>query len=102
LLTAQKADLNHGEWLPWCRENLRFSERTMNNYLSVYRRRDLLKSAIVADLGLTEFYSLLSQPAAPDEPDEPEADFFDEPESEPRPRPRGASAGIPAHLAGNR
>lgn len=62
LLTRQKAELNHGEWLPWCRGNLRFPYRTSARYMELYSERG--KFATMADLGLTEAYRLLSQPAA--------------------------------------
>lgn len=50
LLTEQKADLQHGQWLPWLEENVPFSERTARNYMRVYEKRAELKSANVADL----------------------------------------------------
>ena len=50
LLEDQKADLGHGQWLPWVKENLPFSERTARDYMSYYARRDELKSAKIADL----------------------------------------------------
>jgi hypothetical protein len=50
LLAEQKAECKHGEWLPWCKENLPFSERTAQDYMRFYGRRAELKTATVADL----------------------------------------------------
>ena len=50
LLTEQKAGMKHGNWLPWIKENLPFSERTARDYLRFYDRREELKTARVADM----------------------------------------------------
>jgi hypothetical protein len=50
LLTEQKTGLKHGAWLPWIESNLPFSERTAQDYMRFYDRREELKSASVADL----------------------------------------------------
>jgi DUF3102 family protein len=60
LLTAAKSKLRHGEWLPWLRKNVVFSERTARNYMRCFESRDLLKSATLADL--TDAYRLLCVP----------------------------------------
>ncbi len=57
LLSEAKASLEHGQWLPWLANNIRFSERTVQNYLRIYKNRDLLKSEGVADL--SEAYAKL-------------------------------------------
>src|SRR5947208_15001187 len=57
LLTQIKAQLPHGRWIPWLNSNVKFSERTARNYISVFENRLALKSAMVADL--TEAYKLL-------------------------------------------
>jgi hypothetical protein len=62
LLCREKETINHGEWLPWLRAHISFSERTANNYMSVFRNRERLKSANVADL--SEAYRMLSDRAA--------------------------------------
>ena len=49
------------EWLPWCRENLRFHHDVAGNYMRLYRDKD--KFGTIPNLGLTEAYRLLSQPA---------------------------------------
>lgn len=38
LLIEAKADVSHGEWLPWIRENCEFSERTAQNYLRLAKQ----------------------------------------------------------------
>jgi hypothetical protein len=50
LLTEQKAALAHGEWLPWLKANIKFAERTAQDYMRFYEHRKMLKSANVADL----------------------------------------------------
>ncbi|MHC1767932.1 MAG: DNA N-6-adenine-methyltransferase [Verrucomicrobiia bacterium] len=67
LLTEQKARLKHGEWLPWVKDNIEFSEATAKRYMSVHRRRDELKSLNVSDL--SDAYRLLSAPAEDDAPE---------------------------------
>ncbi len=60
LLTEQKAELAHGEWLPWIDKNLSFSESTALRYMKVWANRDRIKSVSVTDL--TEAYKLLEEP----------------------------------------
>jgi len=50
LLHGQKAECGHGNWLPWVKNNLSFSERVAQDYIRFYDRRKELKSARVADL----------------------------------------------------
>lgn len=50
LLIEQKEGMDHGNWLPWIKENLPFSERSAQDYIRFYDRRKELKSAPVADL----------------------------------------------------
>lgn len=58
LLCREKEKIRHGEWLPWLKANISFSERTANNYMTLFRNRERLKSANVADLA--EAYLMLS------------------------------------------
>jgi hypothetical protein len=62
LLSKVKTQLPHGRWIPWLNSNVKFSERTARNYISVFEHRMALKSARVADL--TEAYKLLGNRAA--------------------------------------
>lgn len=57
LLTEQKASMKHGEFTPWIKANLPFTDRTTQNYMRVYRERDRLKTETVSDL--TQAYQLL-------------------------------------------
>jgi hypothetical protein len=50
LLAEQKAEMKHGEWLPWCKDNLPFTDRTARNYMQFYDHRGQLKSELVSDL----------------------------------------------------
>jgi len=61
LLHDVKARLKHGEWLPWLKKNVPFSQPTAFRYMSCYDRRDELKSAKVTDIG--DAYALLHAPA---------------------------------------
>jgi hypothetical protein len=49
-LIEAKALLKHGEWLPWLKEHLGFSDRTAQLYMKIVRLG--FKSETVADLGL--------------------------------------------------
>ncbi len=60
LLILKKGVLSHGDFLPWIRRELPFSERAARNYLALYKNRELLKSASVADL--TSAYRLIANP----------------------------------------
>ena len=57
ILTQVKSVLRHGEWLNWLKSSVPFSERTAQNYMACYVRRDAFKSANVADL--TRAYGLI-------------------------------------------
>lgn len=47
LLIAAKAQVRHGEWLPWLKENCpAISDRTARNYMRIYREWDSLPSGI--------------------------------------------------------
>ena len=60
LLAEQKESLKHGEFTPWVKANLPFTDRTARNYMGLYRKRDLLKTETVSDL--TSAYKLLAAP----------------------------------------
>jgi hypothetical protein len=77
LLTEQKASLNHGEWLPWCRENLEFDRTTAFRYMRTWSSREMLHDATSA----TEAYRLLSQPAQDSDSEE---DRSESPDPSPR------------------
>lgn len=50
LLADQKAELNHGEWESWVRDNLPFSVATARNYRKLYAERNRLKSLNVSEM----------------------------------------------------
>jgi hypothetical protein len=60
LLTEQKQSLNHGDFTPWIKDNLPFTEKTAQNYMRLHRERDRLKTETVSDL--KSAYKLLSAP----------------------------------------
>jgi hypothetical protein len=59
LLSSIKARMERGQWLPWLKKNLPFSERTAQNYIRCFAQKDRLKNANVADL--SGAYLLLSE-----------------------------------------
>lgn len=42
LLTQRRAELKHGQWLPWLDENINFDQKTAWNYMRLYEERDKL------------------------------------------------------------
>ena len=40
LLCSMKSALGHGRWLQWLKNNVSFSERTAQNYMGVFQKRD--------------------------------------------------------------
>jgi len=58
LLIDQKANLKHGQFTAWIKDNLPFTDRTARNYMRVYSKRDQLKTETVSDL--KSAYLLLS------------------------------------------
>src|SRR6476619_6513834 len=65
LLSAQKAGLQHGQWLPWLHANVKFSRQTADNYRRIYEKREELKLLNVGNL--SDAYRLLASDK--DEPD---------------------------------
>jgi Protein of unknown function (DUF3102) len=70
LLVKAKGQCPHGQWLPWLKGNVRFSERTAQAYMRVAREWDTLtaKAQHVADLSYRDGLKLLAapEPAAPE------------------------------------
>lgn len=60
LLTEQKENLRHGEFTPWIKVNLPFTDRTARNYMRLYREKARLKTETVSVL--TDAYRLLTEP----------------------------------------
>jgi hypothetical protein len=63
LLIEAKAQLKHGQWLPWLQDHCLISERTAQLYMRTAKNRAIIeamaKSATVADLTLNETAALL-------------------------------------------
>lgn len=50
LLVAAKAELAHGEWIPFCDEALTgMSRRTIQNYMKVFNNREILQAQEITD-----------------------------------------------------
>lgn len=58
MLTDTKLEIGHGQFTPWIQENLPFSIRTAQKYMSVFSKKDLFHK-LGAD-GLNEAYLLIS------------------------------------------
>ena len=50
LLTEQKAELKHGEWIPWIEGSLPFDKRTAQRYMKCYLEKEELKNDNVSHL----------------------------------------------------
>lgn len=61
-LNEAKAQLSHGEWLPWLREKVDISERSAQDFMRL--AREYSKSAEIADLGASKALALLALPAS--------------------------------------
>lgn len=59
-LNEAKAQLSHGEWLPWLKEKVDISERHAQNFMRL--AREFSKSAEIADLGASKALQLLTLP----------------------------------------
>ena len=49
-LFEQKECMKHGEFIPWVEKNASFADRTARDYMKMYRYREELKTASLADL----------------------------------------------------
>jgi len=61
LLVEQKRSLKHGEFIPWIKSNLPFTDRTARNYIRLYEGRICLKTETISNL--TRGYKILANPA---------------------------------------
>lgn len=61
-LTEAKSQLKHGEWLPWLREKVEFSETSAQNFMRI--AREYGNSHLVGDLGASKALVLLALPAS--------------------------------------
>lgn len=61
LLCGAKESLDHGDWLPWCEENLpEIAKRTIQRYMACFKNKNSLKDAQIEDL--TKAYKAISLP----------------------------------------
>jgi hypothetical protein len=70
LLIEAKEKCDHGQWLPWLKANVRFSDRTAQNYIRIAKRWDELVAAnpqALADLTYEDSVKLLALPEDDDE-----------------------------------
>lgn len=58
LLIDAKAEVSHGEWLPWLDTNFAFTPQTANGYMRLARRREQIEGAPSISVALAE----LAQP----------------------------------------
>ena len=63
-LTAKKAELGHGNWLPWLKANIEFDQKTAWNYANLYANRSKLGTVP----NLQAAYKLLAAPVKDEEP----------------------------------
>lgn len=61
-LNEAKAQLSHGEWLPWLRERVDISERSAQDFMRL--AREYSESAEIADLGASKALALLALEAS--------------------------------------
>lgn len=59
-LVEAKAQLSHGEWLPWLEKKVAFSERSAQQYMRLWKEYG--KSALSADLSISKALVLLALP----------------------------------------
>ncbi len=72
LLDLQKEQLTHGDYTPWIENNLPFTVRTAQNYVNLYKNKEILKNENVSCL--SSAYKLLSGAGQLLEEDEKEED----------------------------
>lgn len=94
LLTEQKAELAHGEWIPWVESNLTFNDSQARKYMRVYRNRHRSTDLLDGATSINQAVALLAEPKDPpaeDQGDGPDIDpdmFREADESAPEPEPK--------------
>jgi len=67
LLLEAKAQLDHGQWMPWLREHCEMSGRTARLYMRLAKSREAIEAHDVASLTLNAAARLLASPTKRDE-----------------------------------
>lgn len=62
-LVEAKDLVEHGEWGDWLKNEVKFSQRTANNFMNIYRRSIDGNSQAFANLGYSQIVELLALPA---------------------------------------
>ena len=63
LLTEQKTELQHGEWIPWVEENLPFGREQSARYMRIYSNRDVLANVTcMSHLPMNQAIQMLATP----------------------------------------
>lgn len=89
LLTEQKSELAHGEWIPWVESNLTFGDSMARKYMRVYANRERVTDLEVPSL--RQAVALLAEPKeqpSEDQDDGPDIDPDLFREEEPVPEPK--------------
>ena len=94
LLSEEKSALKHGEWLPWLKANVSFSERMGQRYMLVFRRREEL-TTLLAKYDTMSFFSLSDALRLLEDKYEKQSGEFnlDEPDVLPLDSPEGDNVG---------
>lgn len=61
-LVEAKGLVAHGEWGPWLKNEVKFSQRTANNFMAIYERSENGNSQTFANLGYSQIVQLLALP----------------------------------------
>jgi hypothetical protein len=75
LLIEAKAQLEHGQWLPWLQQHCQMSERSAQVYMRLARRVAEIKAnpQATADLSIEAALALIAKPSVAEAISEPEA-----------------------------
>jgi hypothetical protein len=61
LITEVRSETKHGEWLPWIKEHMPFSDETARKYMKLHQHQDKFQS----DWNLTDAYEYILPPKKP-------------------------------------
>ena len=81
LLSEQKSELNHGEWIPWVEENLPFDRRQASNYMRVFSNQHELNGNSTSHLA--EAVQMLATPNPVSERPDVEHPVLEQPSGDP-------------------